>query len=123
MKTNFQALKEIHNNGLSVAIFAPAWTHEGIRTDEMNQLNHIIKPKLCDDSNEYSIFSKAYDTAFPTEKLCMTRYYFLMRENAFWNTLWPYLNTKGPTQLPFHTFFCIGSGKMKRVNGRVYNII
>lgn len=83
----------------------------------MDQINHKVKPELCD--SEYSIFSKTYETAHAAEKLCMKRCYFLMRENTFWNSLWPYLNTRGPTQLPFHTFFCIGSGKMKRVNGMV----
>uniref|UniRef100_A0A182M308 Uncharacterized protein n=1 Tax=Anopheles culicifacies TaxID=139723 RepID=A0A182M308_9DIPT len=31
--------------------------------------------------------------------------------DTFWNRLWRHLYVRGPAQLPFHTSFCLGSGK------------
>lgn len=44
---------------------------------------------------------------------------FLKREYTFWNKLWPYLYTHGPTKLPFSTSFCQGFGLKTYKNGQV----
>lgn len=44
---------------------------------------------------------------------------FFERNDTFWNSLWQYLPTFGPAQLPFHSTFCVGSGKQRCVYGKV----
>lgn len=104
-------MKEIHKNGFSIALFAPAWTHEGIEFGDIFKYakSMIRDSELCVDEKHHDSF----------DMKCALRSYFILRENAFWSTLWPYLNTRGPTELPFHSFFCLGAGEKKRLNGKV----
>ncbi|XP_047107466.1 cytosolic endo-beta-N-acetylglucosaminidase isoform X1 [Schistocerca piceifrons] len=44
---------------------------------------------------------------------------FIHREYAFWQMLWPYLFVHGPTDLPFSTSFCQGSGHKYFSEGRM----
>lgn len=44
---------------------------------------------------------------------------FIHREYAFWQTLWPYLFVHGPTDLPFSTSFCQGSGHKYFSDGKM----
>ncbi|XP_041978108.1 cytosolic endo-beta-N-acetylglucosaminidase [Aricia agestis] len=84
-----QAVEVAHKHGCSLAIFAPAWTHEA-RGDSV-----IHGPAL-----------EPYDQ-------------FLVRDRALWGSLWPYLNTRLPIALPFQTAFCRGQGKKRRLYGEV----
>ncbi|XP_063361794.1 cytosolic endo-beta-N-acetylglucosaminidase [Cydia amplana] len=78
-----EAVKIAHKYDLSLAIFAPAWTHEA------------LDPIAC---------------WFRT---------YTLRERAFWTSVWPFLNTKLPTTLPFTTSFCTGLGRKRRLYGEV----
>ncbi|XP_068632077.1 uncharacterized protein ENGase [Battus philenor] len=87
-----EAVKVAHKNGCSLAIFAPAWTHEA----------------RSDASCDVDMFA----TEGPYDQ-------FLLRERALWGSLWPFLNTKLPCELPFATSFCRGQGKQRRFYGEV----
>lgn len=44
---------------------------------------------------------------------------FLLRDRALWGSIWPFLNTRLPSLLPFQTSFCRGQGKKRRLYGEV----
>lgn len=81
--------------GCSLAIFAPAWTHEAL-SEEPGDSNCVVN---AGDLDKYE--------------------QFLLRERALWCSVWPYLVTKLPTKLPFQTSFCRGQGKKRRLYGEV----
>ncbi|CAK1595706.1 unnamed protein product [Parnassius mnemosyne] len=89
-----EAVKVAHNYGCSLAIFAPAWTHEA----------------LSDDSCDVNVVA---------DEVCATYDQFLLRDRALWGSLWPFLNTKLPCMLPFSTSFCRGQGQKRRLYGEV----
>ena len=68
-----------------MGIFAPGWTFEASREFGVN----ISSPNGNDNCNQH----------------------FMERNDIFWKRLWKYLYSSGPTELPFHSTFCIGSGK------------
>lgn len=80
-------------HGCSLAIFAPAWTHEAMSDVDINSVAN------SEDLDTYERF--------------------LLRDRALWGSLWPYLNTKLPSELPFQTSFCRGQGKKRRLYGEV----
>ncbi|XP_052872256.1 cytosolic endo-beta-N-acetylglucosaminidase [Anopheles cruzii] len=82
MDTN-ATLEEVLSFPFSVALFAPGWTFESL---EANSKQAQLEP---DDRNVR----------------------FLETNDRFWNLLWRYLYVRGPTQLPFYSSFCLGSGK------------
>ncbi|KPJ18305.1 Cytosolic endo-beta-N-acetylglucosaminidase [Papilio machaon] len=88
-----EAVKVAHSHGCSLAVFAPAWTHEA-RSDASCDVD-MFTPKV----NTYE--------------------QFLLRERALWGSLWPYLNTKLPCALPFASSFCRGQGNKRRFYGEV----
>ncbi|CAG9584304.1 unnamed protein product [Danaus chrysippus] len=90
-----QAVQVAFHQGCSLAIFAPAWTHEALSNDEDN-INWVTDGEELD----------GYDR-------------FLLRDRALWNSLWPFLNTKLPTRLPFMTSWCRGQGTRRRIYGEV----
>lgn len=90
-----QAVKIAHKHGCSLAIFAPAWTHEAIP--------------------EESAFTGSKGSLDPEE----IYEHFLLRDRAFWGSIWRYLNTKLPCELPFQTSFCRGQGLKRRLYGEV----
>ncbi|XP_046959336.1 uncharacterized protein LOC124529595 isoform X2 [Vanessa cardui] len=90
-----EAIQVAFTYGCSLAIFAPAWTYEAM-SDDVGDINAI---ENADDLDTY-------------EK-------FLLRDRALWCSLWPYLNTKLPSVLPFQTSFCRGQGKKRRLYGEV----
>ncbi|CAF4953639.1 unnamed protein product [Pieris macdunnoughi] len=90
-----QAVRLVHDYGCSLAIFAPAWTHEAM-SEEQGDSNAVAQ---AEDLNNYDRF--------------------LLRDRAFWGSIWPFLNTKLPSTLPFQTSFCRGQGKKRRIYGEV----
>nr|XP_034830767.1 uncharacterized protein LOC117987812 [Maniola hyperantus] len=90
-----QAIKMAYNYGCSLAIFAQAWTHEAM-SEEPENINSVVNSKHLDKYEK-----------------------FLLRDRAFWCSIWPYLLTKLPTELPFQTSFCRGQGKKRRLYGEV----
>lgn len=90
-----QAIKTAHDYGCSFAIFAPAWSHEAMSTEK-------------DDVN--AVITSAHADKWST---------FVLRDRAFWGSIWPYLNTRVPSELPFQTSFCRGQGKKRRLHGEV----
>ncbi|CAK1546890.1 unnamed protein product [Leptosia nina] len=90
-----EAVQLVHGYGCSLAIFAPAWTHEAIPEDRDNS-STVAE---ADDLDKYDRF--------------------LLRDRAFWASIWPFLNTKLPSCLPFQTSFCRGQGKKRRMYGEV----
>ncbi|CAB3254046.1 unnamed protein product [Arctia plantaginis] len=87
-----EAVKIAHGAGCSLAIFAPAWTHEAIFEGGSN----IVMPEPL---NLYE--------------------QFMLRDRALWGSLWPYLNTRLPCRLPFQTSFCRGQGTKRWMYGEV----
>lgn len=75
---------------MSTLLFAPGWTYEGLPNREF-----MSNPEGVDQIN----------------------YNFLTREETFWTPIWPYLRMRGPTKLPFITYFNIGSGKCYWMDG------
>lgn len=92
---SLQAIKLVYEQGCSLAIFAPAWTHEAMSVDEKD-LNYIPMSEDLDRGQQ-----------------------FLLRDRALWGSLWPFLNTSLPCKLPFKTSFCRGQGKRRRLYGEV----
>ncbi|XP_075973247.1 cytosolic endo-beta-N-acetylglucosaminidase [Anticarsia gemmatalis] len=90
-----EAIKVAHAKGCSLAIFAPAWTHEAM-SDDPKDPNFI---SMAEDLNK-------------VEK-------FMLRDRALWGSVWPFLNTRLPCHLPFQTSFCRGLGKKRRLYGEV----
>ncbi|KAJ0176944.1 hypothetical protein K1T71_006953 [Dendrolimus kikuchii] len=88
-----EAMKIANNYGCSLAIFAPAWTHEAMSL-EKSDVNSIA---MADEADKWSTF--------------------ILRDRAFWGSVWPYLNTRVPCTLPFQTSFCRGQGKKRRLYG------
>lgn len=86
-----KTLAQIKHHDFSVAIFAPGWTHES--------LNRLIDTEEKHGTNQCNEM-------------------FIEKNDKFWNLLWQHLNTRGPTEMPFFTSFCIGSGKIKNRLGR-----
>ncbi|XP_060802952.1 uncharacterized protein LOC106133133 [Amyelois transitella] len=80
--------------GCSLAIFAPAWTHE---TADQRDADIALADDLCSGQNVE------------------------LRERALWGSLWPYLNTNLPCQLPFQSSFCRGQGTKRRLYGEVFS--
>ncbi|PSN41482.1 hypothetical protein C0J52_18148 [Blattella germanica] len=76
--SSYKAAKLARDNNLSLAIFAPSWTHE-----------YLGGP------------------------------HFVHLENVFWQTMWPYLYHRGPSELPFSTSFCQGYGEKLYCRGQV----
>uniref|UniRef100_A0A182IUL9 Cytosolic endo-beta-N-acetylglucosaminidase TIM barrel domain-containing protein n=1 Tax=Anopheles atroparvus TaxID=41427 RepID=A0A182IUL9_ANOAO len=74
----------------SVALFAPGWTYESLEAASQQER---LQP---DDRNVQ----------------------FLQTNDRFWNLLWRHLHVRGPNQLPFHSAFCLGSGKFYNRFGR-----
>ncbi|EAT37497.1 AAEL010527-PA [Aedes aegypti] len=74
----------------STAIFAPGWTYESL---EESMRRDQLNPVQCNDR-------------------------FLKLNDRFWNLLWKYLYVRGPTELPFYTSFCLGSGKIRNRLGK-----
>ncbi|XP_050671158.1 cytosolic endo-beta-N-acetylglucosaminidase [Leptidea sinapis] len=88
-----EAVELAHSYGCSLAIFAPAWTHEALSDGDHNMVagaQHLTK----------------YEQ-------------FLLRDRALWCSLWPYLNTRLPSELPFKTSFCRGQGSKRWLYGEV----
>ncbi|KAJ6638043.1 Cytosolic endo-beta-N-acetylglucosaminidase [Pseudolycoriella hygida] len=84
-------LSKIKKYDFSVGIFAPGWTFEATRGVNISE---------------------------PTgNEICNSR--FIERNDLFWQLLWKYLLTAGPTLLPFYTSFCLGSGKQQFRDGFV----
>lgn len=94
-----QAVKVAHERGCSVAIFAPAWTREGLAEDDAD--------------------NKERASAIEMGECLSTLERFLLRDRALWDSIWPFLKTKLPSQLPFRTSFCLGQGKKRRLYGEV----
>ncbi|KAL4720943.1 hypothetical protein ACJJTC_002835 [Scirpophaga incertulas] len=90
-----EAVKIAHRYGCSMAVFAPAWSHEAITMDADDQ-NSVA---LADGLDKYA--------------------QFLLRDRALWGSIWRYLNTRVPCQLPFKTSFCRGQGKKRYLYGEV----
>ncbi|XP_052759284.1 uncharacterized protein LOC113514033 isoform X2 [Galleria mellonella] len=90
-----EAVEVAYSHGCSLAIFAPAWTHEAMSQDKTGY-NAVA---VADDLD-------AYDQ-------------FLLRDRALWGSIWPFLNTRLPCTLPFQTSFCRGQGKKRRLYGEV----
>lgn len=90
-----EAIKIAHKEGCSLAIFAPAWTHEAT-SDDPRDPNYINLGERLDKLDK-----------------------FILRDRALWGSLWPFLNTRLPCQLPFQTSFCKGQGKKRRMYGEV----
>lgn len=84
-------MAKIKKYNFSTGIFAPGWTFEAI--------------------NEYGVSTKTPKG----NEIC--NQHFIERNERFWLLLWKYFFTFGPTQLPFHTSFCVGSGKKKYRDG------
>lgn len=84
-----------YRSGCSLAIFAPAWTHEAL-CSEQNLSSQVAMGEYLD---QYGMF--------------------LLRDRALWGSIWPFLNTKVPCQMPFQTSFCRGQGKKRRLYGEV----
>ncbi|KAG6458328.1 cytosolic endo-beta-N-acetylglucosaminidase [Manduca sexta] len=89
------AVRLAHTYGCSLAIFAPAWTHESL-SEEKGDLNSVA---MADGLDRYG--------------------QFLLRDRALWGSIWKYLNTRLPSQLPFQTSFCKGQGLKRRLYGEV----
>ncbi|XP_052740124.1 uncharacterized protein LOC112051438 isoform X2 [Bicyclus anynana] len=90
-----QAVQVVHKHGCSLALFAPAWTHEAL-SEEADDVNSVVSAQELDQ----------YDK-------------FLLRDRALWCSLWPFLCTKLPDHLPFQTSFCRGQGRKRRLYGEV----
>ncbi|CAG9786427.1 unnamed protein product [Diatraea saccharalis] len=90
-----EAMNVAYSYGCSIAIFAPAWTHEAVTSDKKD-INSIA---MADDLEQYE--------------------QFLLRDRALWDCIWPFLNTRVPSALPFKTSFCRGQGKKRRLYGEV----
>lgn len=88
-------MKVAYEEGCSLAIFAPAWTHEAMSAASA-------------DPN-YTALADALDAGQQ----------FRLRDRALWGSFWPFLNTRLPCSLPFKTSFCQGYGKKYRVFGEV----
>ncbi|CAH2106840.1 unnamed protein product [Euphydryas editha] len=88
-----EAVQVAFKHGCSLAIFAPAWTHEAMSENNAD-INSVA------NSEDLDMFER-----------------FLLRDRALWGSLWPYLNTKLPSELPFKTSFCRGQGKKRRLYG------
>ncbi|CAH0578949.1 unnamed protein product [Chrysodeixis includens] len=88
-----EAIRVAHQVGCSLAIFAPAWTTEAQTTDKADY-NFVIMAENLDN------FGQA-----------------LLRDRALWDSIWPFLNTRVPCQMPFQTSFCRGMGKKRRFYG------
>ncbi|KAJ2945817.1 hypothetical protein O0L34_g4721 [Tuta absoluta] len=91
-----QAVKVAHQYGCSLAIFAPAWTHEAMAVNGEEDDQKIIMGE-----NLTKLES------------------FLLRDEAFWGSLWPFFKTRLPCLLPFKTSFCLGLGIKRRMYGEV----
>ncbi|XP_021197467.3 uncharacterized protein LOC110381450 isoform X1 [Helicoverpa armigera] len=89
------AIKVVHAMGCSIALFAPAWTHEALVADKPDQNNVVLAEELS-----------------PYKK-------YLLRDRAFWGSIWPFLNTRVPCHLPFQTSFCRGQGNKRCLYGEV----
>ncbi len=89
----YKTVQKIVELKFSVSLFAPAWTYESID----------FKPPP-DMSKE--------DAMIEINKL------FLERNDKFWNLLWTYLPTLGPSEFPFKTSFSIGSGLKNYKEGK-----
>uniref|UniRef100_A0A2A4JGP6 Cytosolic endo-beta-N-acetylglucosaminidase TIM barrel domain-containing protein n=1 Tax=Heliothis virescens TaxID=7102 RepID=A0A2A4JGP6_HELVI len=89
------AIKVVHAAGCSIALFAPAWTHEALVADKPDENNVVLADELS-----------------PYKK-------YLLRDRAFWGSIWPFLNTRVPCHLPFQTSFCRGQGKKRCLYGEV----
>ncbi|CAH2038170.1 unnamed protein product, partial [Iphiclides podalirius] len=87
-----EAVKLAHAYGCSLAVFAPAWTHEA----------------LADESCDVQLAAGVAHYRL-----------FLLRERALWASLWPFLSTRLPRRLPFATSFCRGQGPKRRLYGEV----
>lgn len=87
-----------HKHDCSIAIFGQAWTHEAIPSASRASLTS----QEPHDANNLSRFDN-----------------YLLRDRALWATLWPYMKTRLPTQLPFMTSFCRGQGIKKWMYGEV----
>ena len=85
-------MKVVHDAGCSVALFAPAWTHEAVS-------NERCQVAMAEDLNDYDKFQ--------------------LRDRAFWGSLWPFLNTHVPCHIPFQTSFCRGQGHKRWMYGEV----
>lgn len=85
-------LAKIKKHNFSIGIFAPGWTFEACREFGIN-----------------------IATANGSET-CNT--HFIERNDLFWSMLWRFLYTAGPTELPFYSTFCLGSGKRKFQDGQ-----
>lgn len=85
-------LAKIKKHNFSIGIFAPGWTFEACREFGIN----IATPN--------------------GDETCNT--HFIERNDRFWSMLWQHLYTAGPTELPFYSSFCLGSGKRKFQDGQ-----
>ncbi|CAH0701499.1 unnamed protein product [Spodoptera exigua] len=96
-----EAVKVVHAAGCSLAVFAPAWTHEMLSPEQFGTDSDPAPVAMGEDMDLY-------------EK-------FVLRDRALWGSLWPFLNTRVPNQLPFQTSFCRGLGKKRFLYGEVLN--
>ncbi|CAH0398116.1 unnamed protein product [Chilo suppressalis] len=90
-----EAISVAYSYGCSLAIFAQAWTQEAMTFDEKD-INTVANAEELDKYEQ-----------------------FLLRDRALWDCIWPYLNTRVPSKLPFKTSFCRGQGKKRRLHGEV----
>ncbi|KAJ8730433.1 hypothetical protein PYW07_017471 [Mythimna separata] len=88
-----EAIKVVHAAGCSIALFAPAWTHEALSLDREDH-NHVAMGDDLDLAGTWQL-----------------------RDRAFWGSIWPYLNTRVPCHIPFATSFCRGQGKKRWLYG------
>ncbi|XP_050560748.1 uncharacterized protein LOC118264433 isoform X2 [Spodoptera frugiperda] len=90
-----EAVKVVHAAGCSLAVFAPAWTHEALGAEHASAEQAAAQQDM-------ELYAKVE-----------------LRERALWGSLWPFLNTRVPNQLPFQTSFCRGLGKKRYLYGEV----
>ncbi|KOB56747.1 Cytosolic endo-beta-N-acetylglucosaminidase, partial [Operophtera brumata] len=97
-----EAVGVAHAHGCSLAIFAPAWTHEAMSREKT-------------DANVVAMAEDLVSMSTDIDDCQL----FLLRDRALWGSLWPFLNTRVPTALPFKTSFCRGLGVKRRMYGEV----
>lgn len=97
-----QAMKLAYERGCSVAIFAPAWTREALAESQARAKEGAPGGSHIEMGQDLSTLEQ-----------------FLLRDRALWDSIWPFLNTRLPSQLPFQTSFCLGQGKKRRLYGEV----
>ncbi|CAH1645788.1 unnamed protein product [Spodoptera littoralis] len=140
-----EAVKVVHAAGCSLAVFAPAWTHEALgaehaAADQASAPSAGAQQAGAQQAGAQQAGAQqeggqpagaeqvgAEQTAAspsPSHVAMgedMEQYAKVeLRERALWGSLWPFLNTRVPNQLPFQTSFCRGLGKKRFLYGEQY---